>query len=90
MFVFQDQCGWKSDLPTIVSVCLISLEPDNVLRVMRDQFTQGKITTSQHDRAINLTEISLQTRDSDRHANLSTPKEVSVNHILVFPTSALE
>ena len=43
MFVFQDQCGWKSDLPTILSVCLISLEPDSVLRVMQDQFTPGEI-----------------------------------------------
>ena len=43
MFVLQDQCGWKSDLPTILSVCLISLEPDSVLRVMQDQFTPGQI-----------------------------------------------
>ena len=39
--MLQDQCGWKSDLPTILSVCLISLEPDSVLRVMQDQFTPG-------------------------------------------------
>ena len=40
--VLQEQCGWKSDLPTILSVCLISLEPDSVLRVMQDQFTPGQ------------------------------------------------
>ena len=38
----QDQCSWKSDLPTILSVCLISLEPDSVLRLMHDQFTPGR------------------------------------------------
>ena len=26
----QDQCTWKSDLPTLLSVCLISMEPDTV------------------------------------------------------------
>ena len=55
MFVFQDQCGWKSDLPTILSVCLISLEPDSVLRVMQDQFTPGEIRV--HDRTIDQVEI---------------------------------
>ena len=32
----QDQCTWKSDLPTLLSVCLISMEPDTVLRVMHN------------------------------------------------------
>ena len=40
--LFQDQCTWKTDLPSILSVCLISLEPDSVLRPMHDQFTPGK------------------------------------------------
>ena len=40
--LYQEQCSWKSDLPTILSVCLISLEPDSVLRVMQDQFTPGQ------------------------------------------------
>lgn len=35
----KDQCTWKSDLPTILSVCLISMEADTVLRVMHEQFT---------------------------------------------------
>ena len=38
----QDQCTWKTDLPSLLSVCLISLEPDSVLRLMHDQFTPGK------------------------------------------------
>lgn len=42
MIVFQDQCPWKTDLPSILSVCLISLEPDSVLRLMHDQFTPGE------------------------------------------------
>lgn len=41
-FALQDQCTWKTDLPSILSVCLISLEPDSVLRLMHDQFTPGK------------------------------------------------
>ena len=45
--MLQDQCGWKSDLPTILSVCLISLEPDSVLRVMQDQFTPGMLRCKQ-------------------------------------------
>merc|ERR1719422_1617189 len=68
----KDQCNWKSDLPTILSVCLISLEPDSVLRVMQDQFTPD-------ERFRQL---------SANQCNLSTPKDVSVTHILVFPTSA--
>lgn len=40
----KEQCSWKSDQPTILSVCLISLEPESVLRVMHDQFTPGELT----------------------------------------------
>lgn len=29
----QDQCTWKSDLPTLLSVCLISMEPDTVCSI---------------------------------------------------------
>ena len=42
LLLLQDQCAWKSDMPTILSVCLISMEPDSVLRVMHDQYTPGK------------------------------------------------
>ena len=41
---FQEQCMWKSDVPTILSVCLVSMEPDSVLRVMPDQYTPGVYT----------------------------------------------
>merc|ERR1719291_423707 len=68
----KDQCSWKSDLPTILSVCLISLEPDSVLRLMHDQFTPDE----------RFRQVSAN------QCNLSTPKDVSVTHILVFPTSA--
>merc|ERR550534_2338335 len=68
----KDQCTWKTDLPSILSVCLISLEPDSVLRVMQDQFIPD-------ERFRQL---------SANQCNLSTPKDVSVTHILVFPTSA--
>ena len=47
VIVCQEQCSWKSDQPTILSVCLISLEPDNVLRLMHDQFTPGNTDNSQ-------------------------------------------
>jgi len=68
----KEQCNWKSDLPTILSVCLISLEPDSVLRLMHDQ-----ATPDERFRQV-----------SANQCNLSTPKDVSVTHILVFPTSA--
>ena len=93
MFVLQDQCGWKSDLPTILSVCLISLEPDSVLRVMQDQFTPGEIRDQnliKHEIRLNYHLITDERfrQLSANQCNLSTPKDVSVTHILVFPTSA--
>jgi len=67
----KDQCVWKSDMPTILSVCLISMEPDSVLRVMHDQYTP--------DERFGM---------SANQCNLSTPKDATATHILVFPTSA--
>jgi len=67
----KDQCSWKSDMPTILSVCLISMEPDSVLRVMHDQYTP--------DERFGM---------SANQCNLSTPKDATATHILVFPTSA--
>jgi len=67
----KDQCSWKSDMPTILSVCLISMEPDSVLRVMHDQYTP--------DERFGMTA---------NQCNLSTPKDATATHILVFPTSA--
>ena len=67
----QDQCTWKSDLPTLLSVCLISMEPDTVLRVMHEQFTPDE-----------------RFGGNAATCTLSTPKDATATHILVFPTSA--
>jgi mediator of RNA polymerase II transcription subunit 13 len=67
----KDQCTWKSDLPTILSVCLISMEPDTVLRVMHEQFTPDE-----------------RFGGNAATCTLSTPKDATATHILVFPTSA--
>merc|ERR1719318_1229221 len=67
----KDQCSWKSDMPTILSVCLISMEPDSVLRVMHDQYTPDE-----------------RFGGNANQCNLSTPKDATATHILVFPTSA--
>ena len=67
----QDECPWKSDVPSLLSVCLVSLEPDGVLRVMADQFTPDERFGS-----------------SAAQCTLSTPRDATATHILVFPTSA--
>ena len=67
----RDMCNWQSDVPTILSACLVSMEPDSSLRLMADQFTP--------DERFGQTASNCQ---------LSTPKDASVTHILVFPTSA--
>ena len=64
-------CCWQSDVPSILSACLISLEPDSNLRLFTDQYTP--------DERFGLTASNCQ---------LSTPKDASCTHILVFPTSA--
>lgn len=61
----------KSDVPSVVSACLVSLEPDSSLRLMTDQFTP--------DERFSQASVACQ---------LSTPRDVSATHILVFPTSA--
>ena len=33
----KNQCTWRSDLPILLSVCLISMKSDTVLRVMHEQ-----------------------------------------------------
>lgn len=35
----RDMCCWQSDVPCILSACLVSLEPDSNLRLFSDQFT---------------------------------------------------
>eukprot|EP00096_Caligus_rogercresseyi_P001989 TRINITY_DN1357_c0_g1_i1.p1 TRINITY_DN1357_c0_g1~~TRINITY_DN1357_c0_g1_i1.p1 ORF type:complete len:1138 (-),score=389.25 TRINITY_DN1357_c0_g1_i1:403-3405(-) len=67
----REMCSWTSDVPSILSACLVSLEPDSVLRVMADQFTPDE-----------------RFGKAASNCQLSTPKDVSCTHILVFPTSA--
>ncbi|XP_022178746.1 mediator of RNA polymerase II transcription subunit 13-like isoform X4 [Myzus persicae] len=73
----KESCGQcsllyqKSDVPSVVSACLVSLEPDSSLRLMTDQFTP--------DERFSQASVACQ---------LSTPRDVSATHILVFPTSA--
>merc|ERR1719369_560334 len=67
----KEQCLWKSDVPTILSVCLVSMEPESVLRVMHDQYTPDERFGS-----------------TAAQCTLSTPRDATATHILVFPTSA--
>ena len=67
----REMCCWQSDVPSILSACLISLEPDSNLRIFTDQYTP--------DERFGQTASNCQ---------LSTPKDASCTHILVFPTSA--
>ena len=67
----REMCCWQSDVPSILSACLISLEPDSNLRLFTDQYTP--------DERFGQTASNCQ---------LSTPKDASCTHILVFPTSA--
>ncbi len=67
----REICSWPSDVPTILSACLVSLEPDSSLRLMADQFTPDE-----------------RFGQTASHCQLSTPKDGSCTHVLVFPTSA--
>ena len=67
----REICQWPSDVPAIMSACLVSLEPDSSLRLMSDQFTPDE-----------------RFGKTASHCQLSTPKDASCTHILVFPTSA--
>ena len=67
----RDLCTWKSEVPCILSACLVSMEPDSHLRLMADQFTP--------DERFGQTASNCQ---------LSTPRDASCTHVLVFPTSA--
>ncbi|XP_035228921.1 mediator of RNA polymerase II transcription subunit 13-like [Stegodyphus dumicola] len=60
------------DTPSILSVCLVSLEPDSSLRLMSDQFTL--------DDHFNNIRQQMYSRTS--------PDNSTYTHILVFPTSA--
>ncbi|TRY70349.1 hypothetical protein TCAL_02438 [Tigriopus californicus] len=67
----RDICPWISEVPSILSACLVSLEPDSSLRLMADQYTPDE-----------------RFGQTASHSQLSTPKDASCTHILVFPTSA--
>lgn len=67
----RDICPWNSEVPSILSACLVSLEPDSSLRLMADQYTPDE-----------------RFGQTASHSQLSTPKDASCTHILVFPTSA--
>ncbi len=67
----REICSWKTEVPCILSACLVSMEPDSHLRLMSDQYTP--------DERFGQTASNCQ---------LSTPKDATCTHILVFPTSA--
>ncbi|KAM9329372.1 mediator of RNA polymerase II transcription subunit 13-like [Gastrophryne carolinensis] len=69
-------CGISAaDSPTILSACLVAMEPQGSFNVMPDAVTMGSVFGRN-------TALNLQT------SQLSTPQDASCTHILVFPTSA--
>ncbi|KAM4635777.1 mediator of RNA polymerase II transcription subunit 13-like [Polymixia lowei] len=69
-------CGISSaDSPSILSACLVAMEPQGSLVVMPDAVTMGSVFGRS-------TALNLQT------SQLNTPQDASCTHILVFPTSA--
>jgi len=67
----KEMCPFHSDVPSILSACLVSMEPDANLRLFDDQYTPDE-----------------RFGQTASHCQLSTPKDASITHILVFPTSA--
>ncbi|XP_061703731.1 mediator of RNA polymerase II transcription subunit 13-like isoform X3 [Syngnathoides biaculeatus] len=69
-------CGISAaDAPSILSACLVAMEPQGSLVVMPDAVTMGSVFGRS-------TALNLQT------SQLNTPQDASCTHILVFPTSA--
>ncbi|XP_063769367.1 mediator of RNA polymerase II transcription subunit 13-like isoform X2 [Pseudophryne corroboree] len=69
-------CGISAvDAPSILSACLVAMEPQGSFNVMPDAVTMGSVFGRS-------TALNLQT------SQLSTPQDASCTHILVFPTSA--
>ncbi|KAM9820437.1 mediator of RNA polymerase II transcription subunit 13-like [Neosynchiropus ocellatus] len=69
-------CGISAaDSPSILSACLVALEPQGSLVIMPDAVTMGSVFGRS-------TALNLQT------SQLNTPQDASCTHILVFPTSA--
>uniref|UniRef100_A0A8C5GU53 Mediator of RNA polymerase II transcription subunit 13 n=1 Tax=Gouania willdenowi TaxID=441366 RepID=A0A8C5GU53_GOUWI len=69
-------CGISaSDTPSILSVCLVAMEPQGSFIIMPDSVSTGSVFGRS-------TTLNMQT------SQLSTPQDTSCTHILVFPTSA--
>uniref|UniRef100_A0A4W4EHY3 Mediator of RNA polymerase II transcription subunit 13 n=1 Tax=Electrophorus electricus TaxID=8005 RepID=A0A4W4EHY3_ELEEL len=69
-------CGTSAaDSPSILSACLVSMEPQGSFVVMPDAVTMGSVFGRS-------TALNLQT------SQLNTPQDASCTHILVFPTSS--
>lgn len=69
-------CGISSaDSPSILSACLVAMEPQGSFVVMPDAVTMGSVFGRS-------TALNLQS------SQLNTPQDASCTHILVFPTSA--
>ncbi|XP_049330535.1 mediator of RNA polymerase II transcription subunit 13-like isoform X2 [Astyanax mexicanus] len=69
-------CGISAaDSPSILSACLVSMEPQGSFVVMPDAVTMGSVFGRS-------TALNLQT------SQLNTPQDASCTHILVFPTSS--
>ncbi|MGH0114836.1 UNVERIFIED_CONTAM: hypothetical protein FKN15_058325 [Acipenser sinensis] len=69
-------CGISAcDTPSILSACLVAMEPQGSFVVMPDAVTMGSVFGRS-------TALNLQT------SQLNTPQDASCTHILVFPTSA--
>ncbi|XP_062844613.1 mediator of RNA polymerase II transcription subunit 13-like [Trichomycterus rosablanca] len=64
-----------ADSPSILSACLVSMEPQGSFVVMPDAVTMGSVFGRS-------TALNLQT------SQLNTPQDASCTHILVFPTSS--
>ncbi|XP_076868110.1 mediator of RNA polymerase II transcription subunit 13-like isoform X2 [Brachyhypopomus gauderio] len=63
------------DTPSVLSACLVSMEPQGSFVVMPDAVTMGSVFGRS-------TALNLQT------SQLNTPQDASCTHILVFPTSS--
>ncbi|CAG5867489.1 unnamed protein product [Menidia menidia] len=69
-------CGISAaDSPSILSACLVAMEPQGSLVIMPDAVTMGSVFGRS-------TALNLQT------SQLNTPQDASCTHVLVFPTSA--
>lgn len=69
-------CGiCAADSPSILSACLVAMEPQGSFVIMPDAVTMGSVFGRN-------TALNLQT------SQLNTPQDASCTHILVFPTSA--